>query len=269
MITITVLIKQLFRGFDKTLAALVTRILGIVDSKLGGKEKISKAREKAGASLALLNETQVKARKSEFTKLIAQADLLRDKYYRALVLRLESDRLCSFDPVIEQNGEKLYSIVVENGKAMKSGYLDQSNQLENLKKRFEPYMDLIDQNGIRNIYDNLFKAQEQFQNAWSTSAEATSSKKDLPWASDAANDLIDTLNNDLFKRIDIAADDEGEPYVTAIKMINEAIDEAHTVQRARIARNESDDITPVEDVKAKEKTDESVSKSEERETEMV
>jgi hypothetical protein len=56
MITTTALIKQLFKGFDMTQAALVTRILGIVDSKLGGKEKISMAREKTGASLALLNE---------------------------------------------------------------------------------------------------------------------------------------------------------------------------------------------------------------------
>jgi hypothetical protein len=211
----------------------------------------------------------MKVRKSEFTKLIARADLLRDKFYRALVLRLESDRLCSFDTVIEQNGEKLYSIVVENGKVMETGYLGQSNQLECLKKRVEPYMNLIDQNGLRNIYDNLFKAKNQFQDAWSKSAEAISSKKDLPWASDVANDLIDTLNNDLFKRIDIAADDDGEPYVTAIKMINEAIEEAHTVQRARIVRNESEDVTPVEDVKAKGKEEESVSKGEEKEMETV
>jgi hypothetical protein len=113
------------------------------------------------------------------------------------------------------------------------------------------------------------KSQTQFQDAWSTSAEDTSSKKELPWASDAANKLMGTLNSDLFKRIDIAADDDGEPYVTAIKMINEAIDEAHIVQRARISRNESDDVTPVDDVKANEKKQESVSKSEERETEMV
>ena len=138
-------------------------------------------------------------------------------------------------------------ILEENGKAMKLGYLDQSNQLETLFERFDApdVTAKIEANGMQPLYDHLKSAQQSFRNVWTESVESAANKEEIPTLRDAANDLLDAVNKTLFKRLDIEAEDEGEPFTTAIAIINEAVQETERVQRARIARNETDD-TPIE-----------------------
>ena len=237
------IVKNLFMGYEVTLAALASRILSVLDAKLSDAPLITAQKTKASAELDLLNKAIGRVRKSAFTEKIASKDTDRDTLYQAFIRRIDSDRLRIDDPVIAANAESLYKAIEENGRSMARGYLDQTNQLENLfEKLSAPRLStLIVDNGIQGLYDALVNAQSEFRDIWTESVENESSKETILPLREAANALLDTLNGSLFKRLDIGAEDTGEPYTSAIAMIATAVSQTETVQRARISRNDTTD----------------------------
>lgn len=235
------ILKTLFFKFERTLYALGLAILNIVDSKLGDQPSIENSRKKVEEALSTLNEALNRSRKSGYTEIVAQADRDRDSLYRSIVLRIESDMLNTSDTKIRDNAEKLHEILVENGKAMERSSSDQTNQLESLFVRFDKQLDIIKENGIDKMYDNVKFTHKRFLKLETESTEVSTNSKEIPWLRNAADNFVGVMNGKLLKRIEIEADEHGEPFITALNMINNTIDKAHKLQRARIARNESED----------------------------
>jgi hypothetical protein len=225
---------------------MVTRIIAVVKTVLDGQTVISPVLEKVTTSTAALNDALGRNRKGVFTDALIIDDTSRDNFYLAWVLRLESDMLCTYNPQLVANAKKLYSELVENGRILKKGYLDESNQLENLFRRYENLSSLIIDNGVQVLYDNLVSSQKKFQETLALSTASFSNKKDVPWLEKASQDLMNTLNDKLFSRINNGTEDIGEPFVKAALLINEIIESTQRVQRSRIARNDKTD-EPVED----------------------
>jgi hypothetical protein len=157
--------------------------------------------------------------------------------------------LCTYNATISANAKKLYNELVENGKLLEKGYLDESNQLENLFRRYQALASLISESGLQDLYDHLVAAQKKFQDTMNKSTESLSTKKDIPRLEKAFSELLFTLNEKMFSRINNGAEDSGEPYTKAVVLINEIIESTQRVQRARIARNDKTD-EPVEEAVA-------------------
>jgi molecular chaperone GrpE (heat shock protein) len=240
------IIKFLFKGYDNTLAAMVTRIIAVVDSVLTGQTAITPVLEKVKTLTAVLNDALRRNRKGAYTDALVIDDTDRDDLYLAWVLRLESDMHCTYNQQIVSNAKKLYSELVENGRVLKKGYLDESNQLENLFRRYDNYASLISENSIQELYDHLVAAQKKFQQTLDQSTESVTTKKDIPCLEKTSMELINVLNDKLFSRINNSAEDTGEPFTKAILLINEIIESTQRVQRSRIARNDKTD-EPVEE----------------------
>jgi hypothetical protein len=240
------IIKFLFKGYENTLAAMVARIIAVVESVLAGQPGLAPVLEKAKALLASLNDALGRNRKGAYTDALVIDDSERDNLYHAWVLRLESDMLCTYNVNISTNAKKLYSEMVENGKLLQKGYLDESNQLENLFRRYESLASIISESGLQDLYDHLVAAQKKFQDTMHKSTESFTNKKDIPRLEKAFSELLFTLNEKLFSRINNGAEDSGEPYTKAVVLINEVIESTQRVQRARIARNDKTD-EPVEE----------------------
>jgi hypothetical protein len=246
---VVLILKTLFYKFERTLYALGLAILNIVDSKLSGQASIENSRKKVEEALGTLNEALNRSRKSGYTEIVAQADRDRDSLYRSIVLRIESDMLNISEENIMKNGEKLNEILIENGKAMERSSSDQTNQLESLFVRFDKCLDLIKENGIEKMYSNLKLLHKKFLELETESTEVFTNSKEIPWLRNASDNFVGVMNGKLLKRIEMEADEHGEPFITALNMINNCIDKAHKLQRARIARNETDDNPDVIDVK--------------------
>lgn len=82
-------------------------------------EALGKNIQKSEEALAVLNDAITRLRKNEYTIRANAADENRDSLYKALVLRLESDMLCYFDPQVQQSAKGLYEIIVNNGRILK------------------------------------------------------------------------------------------------------------------------------------------------------
>jgi hypothetical protein len=242
------IVKLIFKGYERTLAGLVSAILSVVDTKLAGQTSVVKIRERIGILLAALNDAITRVLKGQYTEALAIDDRNRDTLYRAFIYRLESDMLCTYNPTLQENARILYNILEQNDRILKDGYLDESNQLENLFIKYTEHADLLRQNGIQELYDHLVAAQNKFQKTWQMSSESTANKKEIPQLRDAANDLIDAVNKSLFGRINLESDEIGEPFLSASNVINELVEKTHKLQRSRIARNDTTD----EPVSAKE-----------------
>jgi Na+/phosphate symporter len=209
--------------------------------------------EKLKVCLASLNESLMRVRKNAHTKEVEKANEQRGTYFRSLVFRLESDILWDFDPKIQQNAIKIYTILEEIGKTLKKAQSDQSNQLELLISRFDEQKAIIDENGYTVLYDNFKKADTQFRDSLALSTESVATKKEIPWLSVAFDDLVESLNVGLFKRLDINTEDNDDKqlFIDTVTILNEIIDEAHKIQRARIARGETEDTPPDDDADEK------------------
>jgi Na+/phosphate symporter len=253
--SVNAIIKKIFKGFEFTLGTLVTRIVDTVESKLPGRPEIAKTMEKVKTELVPFNDALVRVRKNAYTKDVEKALEQRATLFHSLVLRLESDILWYFDPNIQQNAIRLYTILEEIGKTLKKAQSEQSKQIELLFSKFDEQKAIIDGNGYTLLYDNLKLADKQLRNFVTLSTESVAARKEIPWLSVASDDLIDSLNEGLFKRLDVQAEDNEnpQPFIDVINILNQIIDEAHKIQRARIARGETEDSPPEDnsDVKAK------------------
>jgi hypothetical protein len=184
-------------------------------------------------------------RRNEFTMKAYAADENRDALYLALVLRLESDMLCYYNPSMQQSAKNLYEIIINNGRKLKRGASDESNQLANLFKKFDEHVGSFPNNPLEDIYSNLKKAESEFLDFQDKIVESDLEKKDIPVMRVAVDNLIDQINEKLFTRLSMEAEDNPGQYDEAIALINGIIEKTESVQRARIARNDSTD-EPVE-----------------------
>lgn len=235
------IIKTLFFTYETALAALLSNILAFIIEKVGDQECMKKSIETAKKALATLNDAINKSRKNEFTEQINDADAFRDSLYRALCLRIDSDMLCVYDPALVERATLLNNIMIENGRTMEKAALEQSNQLDSLFVRFDKVIDTVKNNGIDILYDNIKIAEQKFISLSNAGTESAKNKKEMPWVHEAADKAMDTFNETLFKRLDIEAQEQGEPepFKSVISSLNIIIEEAHKIQRARISRNES------------------------------
>ncbi len=237
--------KSLFSKYWKTLASATSKVLTTVKTKSTPSEAIAKALQKSEEDLAVLNAAITRLRKNEFTSQAFAADKNRDSLYRALILRLESDMLCYYDPQVQQSAKKLYEIIVNNDRRLKLGADDESNQLANLFKKFDEHVESFQNNTLESLYSNLKKAEDEFLDIQEKVVENFQDKKVIPTIRVAADNLIDQLNEKLIPRVNIEAEDNPGQYDEAINLINGIIEKTENVQRARIARNDTTD-EPVE-----------------------
>jgi hypothetical protein len=256
------MVKSNFIKFERTLYATALGIIKIIDSKLGGEERITNSRAKAEEALKALNDALNRSRKSEYTELVAKADKDRDSLYRALVLRIESDSYITYDAKIQANAIKLDGILIENGKAMERSGADQTNQLESLFTRFDEQIEIIKENGIDVLYEHVKLSNDNYLKTATEGTEVSANSKEIPWLRDAADELINTVNGKLLKRIEMEADEQGEPFVTVLNMLNNHIEKVHKIQKARIARNETEDDPDVVNEEEKESSDAKVKEPE-------
>lgn len=230
---------SLFISYETALAALQSKIIDFVIQKVGDQECMKKSIDSAKKALATLNDAINKSRKNEFTEQINNADAIRDSLYRALCLRIDSDMSCVYDQGLVQRATLLNNIMIENGRAMEKAALEQSNQLGSLFVRFDKVIDIVKQNGIDILYDNMKVAEQNFKNLSNSGAESAKAKKEMPWVGEAADGAYKAFNETLFKRLDVEAQEQGEPFESVISSLDEMIEEAHKIQRARISRNET------------------------------
>ena len=237
--------KKFFNYYWKTLASMVSRVLSTVKTKSTPSEALGKNLEKSEEALAALNNAITRVRRNEFTIQANAADANRDALYRALALRLESDLLCYYNPQVQQSAKELYEIIVNIGRKPKSSNNDESNQLANLFKKFDERLELFRNNSIEDIYNNLKIAESEFLDIQEKVIVKKKEKKIIPSVREAADNLIDQINEKLFSRLNMEAEDKPGQYDEAIALINGIIEKTENVQRARIARNDSTD-EPVE-----------------------
>jgi glutamyl-tRNA reductase len=159
--------------------------------------------------------------------------------------------LCYYDPQLQQTAKELYEIVENNGKALKRGADDESNQLANLFRKIDEKVESFRNTSIESIYNNLKNAESEFLAIQKKLYANHLDKKSIPNVKDAANDLIDQFNERLIPRLNTEADENPGLYDKEIAMINLIIDKTEKVQRARIARNDTTD-EPVEITEDKE-----------------
>jgi hypothetical protein len=237
--------KRVFLKYWKTLAAMSSRVLTVLKTKSTPSETLGKDLQKSEEALATLNDAITRLRRNEFTSQTNAADENRDTLYRALVLRLESDMLCYYDPQLQQSAKELYEIIVNNGRRLEFGANDESNQLANLFKMFDGRVESFQNNTLENIYSNLKKAEDEFLDIQLKLVKEIKDKKAIPLIRVAANNLMDLINEKLFPRLKIEAEDNPGQYDELISTINGIIEKTENVQRARIARNDTTD-EPVE-----------------------
>ncbi len=237
--------KRLFNKYCKTLASTASRVLSAVKAKSTPSEAIDKALQNCEEALTALNSAITRMRRNEFTMKAYAADENRDALYLALVLRLESDILCYYNPSMQQSAKNLYEIIINNGRKLKRGASDESNQLANLFKKFDEHVGSFPNNPLEDIYSNLKKAESEFLDFQDKIVESDLEKKDIPVMRVAVDNLIDQINEKLFTRLSMEAEDNPGQYDEAIALINGIIEKTESVQRARIARNDSTD-EPVE-----------------------
>jgi uncharacterized membrane protein YheB (UPF0754 family) len=235
--------KWLFKGYERTLATLVTYILSVIDKELAGQPSVQRAREMVASSLTTLEKAIHRIRKSEFTDRVAAADVYRDQLQRAVIERVSSDKRCTYNQKTVDNAEKLDQAIEQGGRALKPGYFDQAEQLKSLLGKFaEPSLAAaIDENGMRDLVDNLALAHQSFMEIWDQANQSDVDKEDIPSLRNAASDAINAVNGRLLKRLEIEAIDEGAPFTTAIERINKAVEKVETIQRARITQNDTSD----------------------------
>jgi len=243
--------KVLFSKYWRTLASMASKVLDTVKGKPALAEAIGKTLQKSEDTCTTLNDAITKLRRNEFTIQLNEADGNRDTLYRAFVMRLESDMLCFYDPQLQQTAKELYEIVENNGKALKRGADDESNQLANLFRKIDEKVESFRNTSIESIYNNLKNAESEFLAIQKKLYAYHLDKKSIPNAKDAANDLIDQFNERLIPRLNTEADENPGLYDEEIAMINLIIDKTEKVQRARIARNDATD-EPVEITEDKE-----------------
>lgn len=243
--------KKIFNKYWKTLASTASRVLSAVKTKSTPSEALGKTLQKSEEALAVLNDAITKLRKNEYTIRLNAIDENRDALYRALVLRLESDMLCFYNPQIQQSAKELHEIIVNNGRILKIGDNDESNQLANLFKRFDERMESFQNNTLESIYSNLKKTESDFLDIQEKAVGNILDKKAIPNVKVAANNLVDQLNEKLISRLNIEAEDNPGQYDEAITLINGIIEKTENVQRARIARNDYTD-DPVENTEENE-----------------
>jgi NhaP-type Na+/H+ or K+/H+ antiporter len=82
------IVKLIFKGYERTLAGLVSAILSVVDTKLAGQTSVVKIRERIGILLAALNDAITRVLKGQYTEALAIDDRNRDTLYRAFIYRL-------------------------------------------------------------------------------------------------------------------------------------------------------------------------------------
>lgn len=237
--------KVHFSRYWRTLASMASKVLDTVKGKPALSEAIGKTLQKSEDTFTNLNDAITKLRRNEFTIQLNEADENRDTLYRALVLRLESDMLCYYDPQVQQAAKELYEIVINNGKVLKRGADDESNQLANLFRKFDERVESFRNTSIESIYNNLKNAESEFLAIQKKLYANHLDKKSIPNVKDAANDLIDQFNERLIPRLNTEAEENPGLYDEEIAMISHIIDKTEIVQRARIARNDITD-EPVE-----------------------
>ncbi len=233
--------KRLFNKYGITLAAMTSKVLTIVKDKSTPSEALKTTLQKSEEALTKLNDAITKMRRNEFTMKAYAADENRDALYLAIVLRLESDMLCYYDPQVQQSAKDLYEIITNNGRKLKRGASDESNQLSNLFKKFDEKVGSFQNNSLETIYSNLKKAESEFLNFQNKIVEKNLNKKDIPNLRVAADNLIEQINEKLFTRLNMEAEDNPGQYDEAISLINGLIEKTESIQRVRIARNDTTD----------------------------
>ncbi|NLL12564.1 MAG: hypothetical protein GX267_04090 [Fibrobacter sp.] len=237
--------KRLFNKYWKTLASTASRVLSAVKTKSTPSEAIDTNLQKCEEALSALNDAITRMRRNEFTMKACAADDNRDALYLALVLRLESDMLCYYNPSMQQSAKNLYEIIINNGRKLKRSATDESNQLANLFKKFDEHVGSFPNNSLEDIYSNLKNAENEFLDFQEKIVENNLKKKDIPTMRVAVDNLIEQINEKLFARLGMEAEDNPGRYDEAISLINGIIEKTESIQRARIARNDSTD-EPVE-----------------------
>lgn len=235
--------KWLFKGYERTLVTLLNYIQSLIDKELAEHASMQRSSEILTSAIATLEKVIHRNLKSEFTNRFAAADVLRDQLQRAVIERVSSDKRCAYNATLVENAKKLDQIITQCGRSLKLSYFDQTEQLKALLDRFaEPSLAAaIDENGMRDLVDNLALAHQAFMDIWDQANQSDVDKEVLPHLRDAVIDAINAANDRLLKRLEIEAIDQGAPFTTVIERINKAIEKVENIQRARIAQNDTTD----------------------------
>jgi hypothetical protein len=234
-------IRRLYKSYEESLAALVVDILVLEEKMVPDRQVFSKGIAEIKTNLDILNKAVYRVRKSEFTAKLAAADAFRDFSFDALVKRIDSDLARVRRPEVQNNAVKLDELIRQVGRTKIANYPEQSTQLLHLFDLFNipEHSVLIDANGLREIYEDLKLAQHEFQTLWSARIEEPALQEKIPDLHIATDMMIISLENKLFKRLEILAEDSGEPYGSLIALINQSIAASEQIQRGRISRIEN------------------------------
>lgn len=236
------IIRRLYRTYWEKLSALVTDIGAMIRKSLSDEQWVERVLPELDEKLDRFNKAIWKERGSELTQKINEQDSVRDSCYSSFAAHVEADLFRVSCPEVKENAEKLSAVLDRVGRKMPNAMQDQTaclNQLFELLDQPENTAS-INANGYQNVYSELKEAQSAFNTLWTSRIDEESTKEVIPTISEASNELLNFLENRVLKRLEIYADDQGEPYTSLISAINQAINDAETVQRSRGSRKEDE-----------------------------
>jgi hypothetical protein len=245
-------IKHLYRTFEETLSTLLTSILAkVVELVPNSPPSLQKVIDEAKSNTDIFNKAIWRVRKNEMTEKIELADYYRDMSYDAFVRRVDADMSRIKKPEIAANAKKIDAILVQVGKIKIRNYPDQSAQIVQLLELLGKPENaaLIEANGITDLVDDLKLNQKEFEKLWNSRGPEVPQPEKIPELRVAMNTVLGSFEQ-LFKKLEVYADDIGEPYITVIGAVNHLISEAEKVQRSRAARSGTEEKTPVSPIDA-------------------
>ncbi len=229
------IIRRLYHTYWEKLSALVTDIVALVRGSLSDEQWVERVLPELDEKLDRFNKSIWKERGSELTLKINEQDSVRDSCYSSFAAHVEADLFRVSCPEAKENAEKLSAVLDRVGRMMPRAMQDQTACLNQLFEQLDlpENTALINANGYQNVYSELKEAQSTFHALWTSRIDEESSREVIPTIRKASNELLDYLRDHVFKRLEIYADDQGEPYTSLISAINQAIEDAQTVQKSR------------------------------------
>jgi hypothetical protein len=231
------IVRRLYWKFEESLWSLCTDLIMAIEKNVDNAQiqrKISEVRY----DLDMLSRSIILTRKSTLSIKIAVADSARYSSYITLRAGIESDLTRFQNPDIQKNAEHLAALIHKVEKKAHDNKLDLSTMLMYLFESFNQPVNWkrIKENGIRDIYEELQLMQSKFQTLCTPPEHRLSQKENVPVLRIAAHTLITSLEEKLFRRIEICAEDCGEPYNDLIVALNKTISVAEQMQRSRITQ---------------------------------
>jgi hypothetical protein len=246
------IVKHLYHTFEETLSTLLTSTLAkVVVLVPNPPPSLQKVIDEAKSNTDILNKAIWRVRKNEMTEKLDKADFNRDMSFDALVKRVNSDLSRINRPEIAANARKIDTILMQVGKTKINSYPDQTAQIvQLLELLIKPEnAALITANGITDLVDDLKLNQNEFDKLWNSRDPEIPQSEKIPELRVARNTVLGSFEN-LFKKLEVYADDTGEPYITVIGAVNQLISEAEKVQRSRVARSGNEEKTPISPIEA-------------------